>query len=84
MVARLTEGHRRESLAAIRHMQQTHVRYFVLSNYGWGKMRFGETFMQDLAAWLNTRCRVVATYGGSRYKLTIYETPFARNPELAR
>lgn len=70
--------------AAIRRMQERQVRYFVLSNYGFGQMRFGETFMQDLSAWLKTRCRVAGVYGTDRYRLTIYETPFGRNPQLAR
>jgi hypothetical protein len=71
-------------MGAIQRMEARHVRYFVLSSYGFGTMRFGETFMQDLAAWLKSRCRVVATYGSERYRLTIYETPFASNPALAR
>ncbi|MNS70245.1 hypothetical protein D3C72_1035870 [compost metagenome] len=49
----------------------------LVSNYGFGRMRFGETFMQELAAWLKTECRVAAVYGTDAYRITVYETPFA-------
>jgi hypothetical protein len=63
--------------AAIRRMGERQVRFVLVSNYGFGHMRFGETFMRELAAWLKAECRVAAVYGTDAYRITVYETPFA-------
>ena len=70
--------------AAIRRMRERRVRYVLLSNYGFGQLRFGETYMQELGAWLKRDCREVARYGDAAYAVTIYETPFLGNGVLAR
>jgi hypothetical protein len=61
--------------AAIRRMGERNVRFVLVSNYGFGRMRFGETFMQELAGWLKAECRVAAVYGTGAYRITVYETP---------
>jgi hypothetical protein len=70
--------------AAIKRMADRHVRYVLLSNYGFGTLRFGETYMQELGAWLKRDCKQVAEYGTETYRITVYETPFATAPVLAR
>lgn len=68
--------------AAIRRMGDRNVRFVLVSSYGFGRMRFGETFMQELAAWLTSACRVAAVYGTDAYRITVYETPFADAPAI--
>lgn len=70
--------------AAIKRMADRRVRYVLLSNYGLGDLRFGETYMQELGAWLKRDCKQVARYGTETYRITVYETPFATAPALAR
>jgi hypothetical protein len=70
--------------AAIARMAEGRVRYVLLSNYGFGDLRFGETYMQVLGAWLKRDCKQVARYGTETYRITVYETPFALAPALAR
>ncbi|HEY9723530.1 MAG TPA: glycosyltransferase family 39 protein [Oscillatoriaceae cyanobacterium] len=61
---------------AIARMRKRHVRYIVLSSYGFGQKRFGKDYMVDLAAWIRSDCRLVGDYGNPQYRLRIYETPF--------
>lgn len=70
-----------EQRAAIERMRDRRVRYFMLSSYGFGAARFGETFMQELKRWLQQDCRLVADFGDAAYGVRIYETPFSAADE---
>lgn len=59
-------------------LQRAHVRWFVLSNYGFGELRFGRDYARTLGAWLHSDGRRAASFGQKRpgkYYLEIWELP---------
>ena len=62
----------------IERLRAANVRFFVLSSYGYPGKRWGEDFQRELAAWLRDACTEAATFDSGLYRMTVYETPFAR------
>jgi hypothetical protein len=72
-----------EQQAAIARIEDSHVCYVLVSNYGEGVHGFGTAYMQDLGHWLFTQCHVVAEYGNKGYRVRVYATHFAPDYALA-
>ncbi|MDB5102229.1 MAG: hypothetical protein JWM80_6650 [Cyanobacteria bacterium RYN_339] len=66
-----------EQAAALRRMEDRRVRYVLVSSYAMGPHRFGENFMEDLGAWIHTRCALVGDFSSPGYGVRVYATPFA-------
>jgi hypothetical protein len=73
-----------EQQAAIARMEDRHVCYVLVSNYGDRLHGFGTTYMQDLGQWLKTECHPVARFGTAGYRVQVFATHFASGYSLAR
>jgi hypothetical protein len=67
-----------EQAAALRRMEDRHVRYVLVSSYAMGPHVFGVNFMEDLGTWLRTRCALVGEFSQPGYAVRVYATPFAK------
>ncbi|MEB3198096.1 MAG: glycosyltransferase family 39 protein [Candidatus Sericytochromatia bacterium] len=67
-----------EELDFLARLKAARVAYFVLSNFGEERWKFGVGYMPTLGAWLAKDCRVAAEFGRGAYRIRIFATPFGQ------